>query len=57
MAGNLSGTYFFTKIANKTGKSGDEGDQGKVSPSVLYLNVNISCNSRAKLQGHQTGRD
>ena len=49
MEGNLSGTYFFTKIANKTGECGDEGDQGKVSPALstsmlIYLVILVlSC--------------
>jgi hypothetical protein len=49
VAGNLSGTYFFTKIANKTGESGDDGDQGKVSPTLstsmsIYLVILVlSC--------------
>lgn len=49
MAGNLSGTYFFTKIANKTGESGDDRDQGKVSPTLstsmsIYLVILVlSC--------------
>jgi hypothetical protein len=46
VAGNLSGTYFFSKIARE---SGDDGDQGKVPPTLstsmsIYLVILVlSC--------------